>query len=393
MAINDFKALHYAMKAQVDEEFLPCVSTALLRDGQVVDTFCYGFADREASVPLKEDHIFRMFSNTKLMTSCAVLMLFEQGQIQLDDPVETYIPELGARQVLKQGATRIEDVEPARTSITIRHLMTHTSGLSYGLFDPGTIMFNAYKSAMVMHPGKPMSEMMTSLAALPLSFHPGARWEYSVATDVLGRLVEVISGKTLGEFLSSRIFEPLGMMDTGFWVPPDKQRRLCALYVGIDLMDPTRPGLVRADDKPWPGAYLSKPARELGGGGLVSTLGDTVKFIRSFLPGGLNLLKRTTIDLMCQNQLANGLCVSFPNMSQFDGKGFGLGSSVTIGSSPVEPEEVLGEIGWGGLAGTIWWINPRIGIAGVLMTQRYFGFGNPYTYVFKRQAYSALGFN
>lgn len=389
----DFKALHAAMKSQVDDEFLPGVSTALLRGRQVVDTFCYGFADKEAGIPLQEDHIFRVFSNTKLVTSCAVLMLFEEGRIKWDDPIETYIPELGSRQVLKPGATRMDDVEPARTSITIRHLMTHTSGLSYGVFDPGTVMFNAYNTAAVMHPGKPLSEMMTTLAALPLSFHPGTQWEYSVATDVLGRLVEVVSGESFGKFLSSRIFEPLGMIDTDFWVPATRLKRLCTLYVGVDLLDPTKPGLQRADDKPFPEAYTSKLPRESGGGGLVSTLGDTVKFIQSLLPGGPTLLKPDTIDLMCRNQLAADLCVRFPNMPPFRSKGFGLGSSVTIGTSALEPAEVVGEVGWGGLAGTIWWINPRIGIAGVLMTQRYFGFGNPYSFVFKGQAYKALGFN
>lgn len=380
------------MKNQVDGQFLPSVSTALLRGREVVDTFCYGFADKEAGIPLQEDHIFRMFSSTKLVTSCAVLMLFEEGRLKWDDPIEIYIPELGARHVLRPGATSIDDVEPAKTPITIRHLMTHTSGLSYGLFDPGTVMFNAYNSAAVMHPGKSLSEMMTTLAQLPLSFHPGTQWEYSVATDVLGRLVEVISGQSFGQFLSSRIFEPLGMMDTDFWVPADKLKRLCALYVGVDLLDPTKPGLYRADDKPFPGAYTRKLPRESGGGGLVSTLGDTVKFIQSFLPGGPTLLKPETIDLMCRNQLAADLCVRFPNMPAFKSKGFGLGSSVSIGTSVLEPADVVGEVGWGGLAGTIWWINPRIGIAGVLMTQRHFGFGNPFSFVFKEQAYRALGF-
>ena len=393
MADHDFKEFHSAMKTQVDEQFLPGVSTALISGREVVDTFCYGLADKEAGIPLREDHIFRMFSNTKLVTSCAVLMLFEEGRFKWDDPIETYIPELGDRQVLRPGATRIDDVEPANTSITIRHLMTHTSGLSYGVFDPGTVMFNAYNSAVVMYPGKSLSEMMTTLAALPLSFHPGTQWEYSVATDVLGRLVEVVSGESFGKFLSSRIFEPLGMIDTDFWVPADKLTRLCALYVGVDLMNPTKPGLLRADGKPFPGAYTSKLPRESGGGGLVSTLGDTVKFIQSFLPGGPTLLRPDTIDLMCRNQLAADLCVRFPNMPPFRNKGFGLGSSVTIGTSPFEPKEVVGEVGWGGLAGTIWWINPRIGIAAVLMTQRYFGFGNPYTFVFKGQAYKALGFS
>lgn len=393
MALSDFKALHSAMKGQVDAQFLPHVSTALLRGREVVDTFCYGFADKEAGVPLNENHIFRMFSSTKLVTSCAVLMLFEEGRINWDDPIEAYIPELGARQVLRPGATRIDDVEPAKSSITIRHLMTHTSGLSYGLFDPGTVMFNAYNAAAVMHPGKSLSEMMTVLATLPLSFHPGTQWEYSVATDVLGRLVEVVSGLSFSKFLSTRIFGPLDMVDTGFWVPETQLNRLCALYVGVDLLDPTKPGLLRADDKPFPGAYKSKLPRESGGGGLVSTLGDTVKFIQSLLPGGPALLQADTIDLMYQNQLAADLCVRFPNMPPLRHRAFGMGSSVTIGTSPFEPKEVLGEVGWGGLAGTIWWINPRIGIAGVLMTQRYFGFGNPYSFVFKEQAYKSLGFN
>jgi CubicO group peptidase (beta-lactamase class C family) len=260
------------------------------------------------------------------------------------------------------------------------------------MFDPGTPMFDAYNKAAVMHPGKTLSQMITTLVSLPLSFHPGTQWEYSVSTDVLGRLVEVVSGESFGKFLLRRIFEPLGMTDTDFWVPEVKQKRLCVLYVGVDLLDPTKPGLLRADDKPFPGAYTRKLPRESGGGGLVSTLGDTVKFIQSLLPGGLNLLKPATIELMYPNQLAADLCVQFPNMPRFESKGFGLGSSVTIAPSAWEPADVVGEVGWGGLAGTIWWINPRIGIAGVLMTQRYFGFGNPYTFVFKAQAYQALGF-
>jgi CubicO group peptidase (beta-lactamase class C family) len=393
MPNRNFEHLHTALQAQVDQQFLPCVSTALIQGREVVDTFCTGFADREAAIPLREDHIFRMFSSTKLVTSCAVLMLFEEGRINWDDPIEAYIPELGSRQVLKPGATRIDDVEPAKTPITIRHLMTHTSGLSYGMFDPGTVMFKAYNQATVMHPGKTLSEMMTTLATLPLSFHPGTQWEYSVATDVLGRLVEVVSGQSFGKFLSSRIFDPLGMVDTDFWVPEEKLKRLCALYVGSDLLDPTKPGLLRADDKPFPGAYTRKLPRESGGGGLVSTLGDTVKFIQSLLPDGPSLFKPDTIKLMYTNQLTEGLCVQFPNMPRLETKGFGLGSSVTTGTTAWEPAEVVGEVGWGGLAGTIWWINPRLGIAGVLMTQRYFGFGNPYSFVFKGQAYKALGFN
>ena len=200
--------------------------------------------------------------------------------------------------------------------------------------------------------------MITTLSALPLSFQPGTQWEYSVATDVLARLIEVICGQSFSRVPARRIFEPLGL----------------------------------ADDKPYPGAYLEKRPRESGGGGLVSALGDMVRLVQSLLPGGPTLLKAQTIDLMCRNHLPPGLCVRFANMPPFEHRGFGLGSSVTIGVGAGEPSAVIGEVSWGGLAGTIWWINPRIGIAAVLMTQRYFGFGNPYSYEFKRQAYRALGF-
>lgn len=392
MTSTRFSDLHAAMQAQVDQQFLPCVSTALFKGRDVVDTFCTGHADKEAGVALREDHLFRMFSSTKLVTSVAMLLLAEEGRVRWDDPVEAYIPELANRRVLKPGATRLDDVEPARSPITLRHLMTHTSGLSYGIFDPGTLMNQAYQKAAVMHPGKSLAEMMQVLATLPLNFHPGTQWEYSVATDVLGRVIEVVSGESFGAFLSRRIFQPLGMHDTDFWVPPAKQDRLCKLYVGVDLLDPRKPGLLRADDKPYPGAYTQPPVRESGGGGLVSTLGDTVKFIQSLLPGGPTLLRPESLAQMHANHLPPGLCVQFPNLPMFSNKGFGLGSSVTIGTSALEPQEVVGEAGWGGLAGTIWWINPRIGIAGVLMTQRYFGFGNPYSFAFKHHAYKALGF-
>ena len=391
MSHSDFDALHAAMRAQVDQQFLPGLSTVLLRGREVVDRFFYGQADREAGVALREDHIFRLFSSTKLVTACAVMLLVEDGRIRLDDRVDIYIPDLGARQVLRSGAQHIDDTEPAQSPITLQHLMTHTSGLSYGVFDPGSLQFQAYNKAGVLNPTQDLAGMMKALALLPLSFHPGTQWEYSVASDVLGRVVEVVSGESFGTFLARRIFEPLGMNDTDFWVPPVKRDRLCALYVGVDLLDPTKPGLLRADDKPYPGAYTQKLPRESGGGGLVSTLDDSVRLIQSLIPGGATLLRAATLELMFSNQLPAGLCVRFPNVPLQPGWRFGLGSSVRISSDPGLPEELAGEVSWGGLAGTLWWINPRLGIAAVLMTQRYFGFGNPYAYEFHRQAYKALG--
>ena len=386
------KALHAAMRAQVDQQFLPFVSTSILRGQEVLDTFCYGDADKEAGIALREDHIFRAFSNTKLVTSCAVLLLWEEGRFQFDDPIEKYIPELGRRQVLRAGASDIDDTEPARSSITIQQLMTHTSGLSYGIFDPSTVLAKAYNKAQLRHPEKPMKDFIAALALLPIAFHPGSRWEYSVATDVLGYLVEVLSGESFGSFISKRIFEPLGMIDTDFFVPESKVGRLTTLYVGVDIADSTKPGLARVDAAPYPGAYLKRPTFESGGGGLVTTLGDTVRLIQSMMPGDIKLLKPETIRKMATNQLPEGMKLQISNFPPVTGRGFGLGSAVVLSAAPFDPKEVTGEVSWGGLAGTDWWFNPRLNIAGVLMTQRYYGPWGKYTSDFKREAYKALGY-
>lgn len=391
MTSSPFHPMHAALQSQVDRGFLSGVSTALLRGREVVDQFVCGHADIEAKIPLREDHIFRAFSNTKLFTSVAVLLLMEDGKVSMDDPIERHLPELGNRQVLRPGAKSIDDVEPAQRSITVRHLMTHTSGLGYGAFDPGTVLFNAYTAAGVHDPRLSQAQFLTKLAALPLGFQPGTQWEYSLATDVLGRLVEVLSGQSLGDFFAQRIYQPLGLTDTDFWVPEAKRGRFAALYGGVDFLDPLKPGLKRMDEAPFPGAYMFPSLRQSGGGGLVSTLGDTVRLIQSFMPGdGPRLLKPETIALMEQNQIAPGLFVKFTTAPPNPGRVFGLGSSVLQVPGEFDPANSTGEISWGGLAGTVWWYNPRLNIAGVLMTQRYFGYGNPYTYEFRHHAYNAL---
>lgn len=391
MTTSHFQPLHAALQAQVQRGFLPGVSTALLRGREVVDRFVCGHADIEASTPLREDHLFRVFSNTKLVTSCAVLLLVEQGLLTLDDPIERYLPELGQRQVLRPGATDLGDVEPARQPITVRHLMTHTAGLSYGLFNPGALLNDAYRQARVHRPTLSNAQLVSELAALPLAFHPGEQWEYSLATDVLGRLIEVTSGETLGRFFSRRIFEPLDMADTAFVLNGEQDRRLATLYAGADRADPTVPGLQRLDDVPYPGAYRTPGMREAGGGGLISSLADTVRLLQALMPGGPTLLKAETLADMARNHLAPGLCVRFPDAPVNPGRVFGLGSAVLAQPGPLDPPGAAGEVNWGGMAGTLWWINPRLGIAGVLMTQRYLGFGDPYAVEFKRLAYQALG--
>jgi CubicO group peptidase (beta-lactamase class C family) len=386
----EFGPLHAAMQRQVDLGFLPGVATAVLVRGEVVDSFCTGWADREAEIALRPDNIYRVFSNTKLVTACAILMLWEEEHFELDDPIERFIPQLGERRVLRVGATSVDDTEPAANSITIRHLLTHSSGLSYGLFDPGTLIYEMYNRAKVLHPGTTLAEKMDALAPLPLKFHPGTDWEYSVASDVTARLVEVVSGQRFGDFLAERIFKPLGMVDTGFAVPPGEQHRLCAYYGGVDFADPTKPGLVRYDDLPYPGAFRKPVPYQSAGGGLVSTLDDTVRLIKAVLPGSSQLLKPPTLKLMAQNHLAPGLCVHFP-VARFEGMGFGLGSAVIVHPGPHDPKDSTGEFLWQGLAGTHWWVNPGANIAGVLMTQRHMGSLNPFAFEFKMLAYRAAG--
>ena len=379
------------MQRYVDQEIIPGASWAVLRGREVVDQQCVGFADREANIALRPDHIFRAFSNTKIFVTCAIMMLAEEGRIGVDDAVEKFLPQLGGRKVLKQGAVSLADVEPAKSPITIRQLLTHTSGLSYGFFDPGTVVFKAYNEARVLNPLTPLTDMIDMLADLPLAYHPGTSWEYSVATDVLGRVVEVVSGKSLDVFLKMRIFDPLGMSDTDFSVPEAEQGRLVALYDGADVLDPMKPGLTRADDVPYPQAYRRPFPRLSGGGGLVSTLPDMLALVRALLPGSNALLKPDTLRQMMANQLPAGEVIRFANLGPIAGKGFGLGGAVTFAPMPFDPPNSAGEFQWGGLAGTHWWICPQANTAGVLMTQRYMGFWNPFFFEFKRLAYQAVG--
>lgn len=387
----DFSAVHAAMRRYVDGNILSGVSSAVLQGRDLVDVHCVGWADKEKAEPLRTDHLFRIFSNTKLITSCAVLLLFEEGKFQLDDPVETFIPQLANRRVLKPGATVITDTEPARSPITIRQLMTHTSGLSYGLLDPGTLMFAAYNERRVRNPNASLAAMMDALVDLPLSFHPGSAWEYSVATDVLSRLVEVVSGMSFSDFIQSRILRPLGMLDTGFVIPAAEQHRLATYYVGADLLNPMLPGLTLRQDFPFPDANRQPVAWQSGGGGLVSSLPDMVALMRSLLPGGSTLLKPETIALMMTNQLPEGMCIRFPGQGEITGKGFGLAGSVTRTPSSIDPAGSTGEFQWGGIAGTHWWISPKANLAGLLMTQRQMAFWHPYSFEFKQLVYQAVG--
>ncbi len=419
----DFRPLHDAMQRYVDQDLFAGMSSAVLLGRDLVDVHCSGLADREAGTPLRTDHIFRVFSNTKLVTSIAALLLYEEGRFGLDDPVDKFIPQLGDRKVLRPAATSATDTEPAKDPITIRHLMTHTSGLSYGLVDPGSLMFQLYNEAGAVTPNTSLADMMDRLAGLPLSFHPGTGWEYSVGTDVLGRVVEVISGLTLDQFFQTRMFDPLGMVDTAFHCPAEKQDRLAAYYAGADLVDMLQGGLTRADEIAGPKDFshlypnadgaevevsltdmvalvrnllpgdkeIAQPIPRLsGGGGLLSTLPDMVALIRSLLPGDGMLLRPETMEMLRTNQLPEGRFIQFPNVGVLPGRGYGLAGGVILAPFPDESEKVVGDYFWGGIAGTQWWVSPNNNLAGVVMTQRALGFSHPFAAELKAHIYDAV---
>lgn len=386
----DFAQAHAAMQRYVDGNILSGISSAVLVGRDLVDVNCVGWADKEAQTPLRVDHIFRVFSNTKLVSSCAALLLYEEGRLRLDDPIEKFIPQLANRKVMRPGATSLDQTEPARGSITIRHLLSHSAGLSYGLFDPGSPIFKAYNERKVLNPATTLADMIDVLADLPLVYQPGTSFEYSVAIDVMARLVEVISGQPFDKFIQARILGPLGMVDTGFVVPEQDRNRLVAYYAGADLMDPMKPGLTRMDNSPYPGAYLRPVPRFNGGGGLVSTMPDMVALIRSLLPGGPTLLKPETMALMTTNQMADRVWMRFAMMGELPGKAYGLAGGLILQPSPLDHPDAAGELYWGGVAGTQWWISPKRNIAGVLMAQRQMAFIHPFSFEFKRMAYEAV---
>ncbi len=393
---HDFSAAHTVLRNHVDKNLLAGATAAVLRGRELLDVHTVGLADREAGTPLRTDHIFRAFSNSKLLTTCAILLLWEDGLLDLDEPVSRFVPQLADVKVLKPGATSIDDTEPLRTPITIRHLLTHSAGLDYGLLDPAKLTFQPYRAKGILHPLQTLDEMCTKLAELPLLYQPGEGWQYSVATDVLGRVVEVASGMPFKDILQQRIYTPLGMVDTSFAIPPADHGRLAAMYVGADLNNPFKPGLSRKDTYPYPGAYLHEAPWQSGGGGLVSTLADMVALIRGLMPPSANhpqpsLLKPDTLAMMMRNQLPDGRWISFAAFGEIPGKGFGLGGAITMAPNPFDPAGSTGEFQWGGLAGTHWWIHPASGLAGVVMTQRHMGFWHPYFFGWKDAVYRAVG--
>ena len=389
-AAAGFRAAHAVLQGEIDKQRLAGVSAAVLHRGECIDEVCLGLADIEAGTPLRLDHIHRAFSNTKLITSVLVLLLVDEGRLGLDDPVRQWLPMLGGLRVLRPGATALDDTVPLARDISIRHLLSHQAGLSHGVFDPGTPIFNAYGAAGIRLPSLDLAQMVERLAGLPLLYQPGEGWEYSNAPDLLARVVELVTGQTFGAALQQRLLGPLGMVDTGFVLRADQLPRLAALYRG-DLIDPMKPGLKRLDDTPWPGAYLRPVPRESAAGGLFTTQADMLALLRHLLPGPDALLHPATSAALFSDQVPAQHSVQFALRGALPSLGFGLGGAITRQASALQGPAAVGEMQWGGLAATHWFISPATGLAGVVMAQRFMGFWHPFWFQYKAQVYQAMG--
>lgn len=378
----------------VDAGRLPGTRLLVYRRGEIMHSTAQGFADVERKVPVRDDTIFRIYSMTKPITTVAFMMLVEEGRVALDEPVHKYIPEWANLGVFQAGVTAPFLTKPPARPMQIIDLLRHTSGLTYG-FQQRTNVDAAYRALKIGEVEKSgtLTSMISDLAKIPLEFSPGDAWNYSVSTDVVGYLVEKIGGKPFEQFLQERIFDPLGMTDTSFFVPSDKAHRFAACYAADG-----KGGLTLQDD-PATSSFLSPPSMISGGGGLCSTTADYLTFCRALLNGGalgdVRLLAPKTITLMTSNHLPGGRDLTEMSKSMFSeasyaGIGFGLGFSVTMNPAKTMIPGSAGEYAWGGAASTAFWIDPAEQMIAIFMTQLLPSSAYPIRRELRTMTYSAI---
>ena len=389
MSANRLERIAPALQKYVDERGYPGFTTLVSRRGELVHAGRIGWQDREAEVPLAEDTIYRLYSMTKPIICTALMTLFEEGKFQLVDPVAKWIPAFGATKIAGPGGT-LEDQSLLRP-IQIRDVMSHTSGLTYDFLEDFPVA-EQYRAKQLMHdPTRTLEQLIDELATIPLAFAPGTMWHYSLGTDVTARLIEVISGQKLADFLQERIFGPLGMTDTAFGVPESARGRISAMYglpdiIAQDMTFSTLAGafaagdLGRRDVEP---TYPSDAADvfQRGGLGLFGTGSDYLRFADMLLTGkaedGTRILGRKTLELMHTNHLAPALRPYALAGVPVPGYGFGLGSRVAMDIGQSALAGSAGEFGWAGAAKTYYWVDPVEEIVGVLLTQHMVGFDLP----------------
>ena len=363
MSSDRLERLDSAMQGLVDDGLLAGITTMISRQGKIAHLGTFGHQNIEDGVEMSEDTIFRIYSMTKPITGVALMILYEEGKFRLSDPVHRYIPEFEGLVVAKEDGPNGQPItEPADHPMTIRELMAHTAGLSYGIFSQSQVDA-LYNEANVLDNNSTLKDMIDKLSKIPLRQQPGSMWHYSVAVDVQGYLVEVLSGQKFDEFLNERVFGPLGMNDTAFHVAADKADRFSQVYThDADGNLMAQEGFGGRRD------YLDPPAFLSGGGGLVSTTMDYMRFSQMLLNGGeldgVRILAPSTVKLMHLNHLPRELKEMSP------GTGFGLDFAVVL--DPVAADGISkGEYYWGGAAGTWFWIDPKEDLVFVGMIQHF----------------------
>jgi CubicO group peptidase (beta-lactamase class C family) len=354
---------------------LPCCAVLVARGGQVVHLSHQGTTTLGGSEPISEQTIYRIYSMTKPVTSVAAMMLFEEGRLRLDHEVSRYIPAFADVQVLEGGTAAKPKLGKPRRAMTVRDLFVHTSGLTYAFLmqAPADEIYRLRGLDYARWNGD-LASFCDALAQAPLAFSPGERWNYSNATDVLGRVVEVASGMSLEDFFRTRIFEPLGMKDTGFFVPEESLGRLMACY-----WRNAETGQILLADQGGPASnYARRPNVLSGGGGLVSTIGDYLRFCLMLANegelGGVRLLSPKTLEFMTMNHLPENRTIAQMGDKTFsearmEGSGFGLGWAVTTDVVATMQPGSPGTYSWGGMASTFFWIDPVEDIIAIQMTQ------------------------
>jgi CubicO group peptidase (beta-lactamase class C family) len=372
------------MQSYVEQGELAGLTAVVARRGQLVHFAPLGMMDLETAKPMQSDTIFRIYSMTKPITSVALMMLFERGLVRLTDPISRFIPALGMVKVLDDG--KLVDLD---RPITIHDLLRHTAGMSYDGYyeDTGDPVDKLYDEVDLWPPGATSQEMVRRIAALPLAFQPGQAWRYSVATDVIGHVIERVSDMPLAEFFEERILKPLGMEDTAFSVPPGKVGRLATLY------DRAADGGLEKVDTAIGGDYFDVSLHS-GGHGLVSTATDYLRFARFILNkgqlDGVRLLGPRTVELMTANHLPTAVLPMAMGSEQMPGLGFGLGFSVML---DVPLSGMMGSVGlhsWSGWAKTHFWIDPEEQIIGILMLQHIYTGTHTAIVDFRSLVYQAL---
>jgi CubicO group peptidase (beta-lactamase class C family) len=372
------------------------------RKGKVAYFESFGMADKEAKRPMQKDAIFRIFSMTKAVTGVAVMMLYEEGKFALTQPIAIYLPEFATMRVAVEttngsGKRVLSHTVPAERPITILDLLRHTSGFNYeGPHDEkGDLVYQALGLNAAGGEAFPLAEFSKRLAGAPLVHQPGTTFDYSFSMDILGRLVEVASGQSLDQFFAERIFKPLQMVDTGFYVPQEKWGRLVALY------NPGRTGITRVDAAQESPAK-TKPVLLMGGAGLMSTASDYARFVQMLLNGGqlgdVRLLGTKSVELMRSDLLGNlpraplRLAIGDlpPVSAEIPPRGYGFGLTFAVNRGPDQTGSIgsKGEYNWSGAAGTTFWIDPEEQMVGVLMIQTMLDLGTGD--LFKRLAYQAI---